>query len=748
MLKKTIIALYTLIVVCIGLATIIEKFEGTPYVSQHIYGAWWFVLLWAVLSVTGMYYMLERRLYKRLGVLFLHLSFVVILIGALTTHLFSFEGSVTLRTGKSVTAFTDKQGVKRQLPFTLTLRDFKIVNYPGTDAPLDFQSIVRVSSESRNEDLTVSMNHIGSADGYRLFQSSYDSDAQGVTLGVYHDPWGIAITYTGYLLLLVSIIWVLFSRNTQMRHLYRQVVAGQSRLVVMGVFMLYSYSAGAAELQTVDREIAQKVGSINVLYNDRICPINTVAIDFVTKLSGKSSWEGYSADEIFVSWMIYYSPWEHQKLIRIKSKEVQRLLGIDGQWASFSDFIDLYNEYKLKKPIEAMQAGKAVADRKGLLEADEKYNVVAMFYQGEMLKLFPYHVKGRGVMWFKPGSQVLPPAIPLQEQFFIKQSMDYLTESIVTGQRQRAYEIIAKIKLFQREMIGDYLPSETVTRAEIFYNSINTLRWPVFLSLTLSLLMCVLMFFRYRSCAPVGAQALRGVRSHYLFVIYPLSLVICLTLLLSLRWWVSGHVPVSNGYETMQFMAWAMLIITLVLQRRFAIISGLGTLIASFCLLVAMIAGGSPQITPLMPVLQSPLLSIHVMTVMCAYALFALITLLSVVGLLSSHFSRFAGAHSELPPLRGIEGVLLYPAVFLLTTGIFLGAIWANVSWGTYWSWDPKETWALITLMIYAVPLHAESMPQFRNPRFYHLYMIFAFLSVLTTYFGVNYLLGGMHSYA
>ena len=736
MLKKTIIALYTLIVVCIGLATIIEKFEGTPYVSQHIYGAWWFVLLWAVLSVTGMYYMLERRLYKRLGVLFLHLSFVVILIGALTTHLFSFEGSVTLRTGKSVTAFTDKQGVKRQLPFTLTLRDFKIVNYPGTDAPLDFQSIVRVSSESRNEDLTVSMNHIGSADGYRLFQSSYDSDAQGVTLGVYHDPWGIAITYTGYLLLLVSIIWVLFSRNTQMRHLYRQVVARQSRLVVMGVFMLYSYSAGAAELQTVDREIAQKVGSINVLYNDRICPINTVAIDFVTKLSGKSSWEGYSADEIFVSWMIYYSPWEHQKLIRIKSKEVQRLLGIDGQWASFSDFIDLYNEYKLKKPIEAMQAGKAVADRKGLLEADEKYNVVAMFYQGEMLKLFPYHVKGRGVMWFKPGSQVLPPAIPLQEQFFIKQSMDYLTESIVTGQRQRAYEIIAKIKLFQREMIGDYLPSETVTRAEIFYNSINTLRWPVFLSLTLSLLMCVLMFFRYRS------------RSRYLFVIYPLSLVICLTLLLSLRWWVSGHVPVSNGYETMQFMAWAMLIITLVLQRRFAIISGLGTLIASFCLLVAMIAGGSPQITPLMPVLQSPLLSIHVSVIMCAYALFALITLLSVVGLLSSHFSRFAGAHSALPPLRGIEGVLLYPAVFLLTTGIFLGAIWANVSWGTYWSWDPKETWALITLMIYAVPLHAESMPQFRNPRFYHLYMIFAFLSVLTTYFGVNYLLGGMHSYA
>ena len=727
MLKKTIIALYTLIVVCIGLATIIEKFEGTPYVSQHIYGAWWFVLLWAVLSVTGMYYMLERRLYKRLGVLFLHLSFVVILIGALTTHLFSFEGSVTLRTGKSVTAFTDKQGVKRQLPFTLTLRDFKIVNYPGTDAPLDFQSIVRVSSESRNEDLTVSMNHIGSADGYRLFQSSYDSDAQGVTLGVYHDPWGIAITYTGYLLLLVSIIWVLFSRNTQMRHLYRQVVARQSRLVVMGVFMLYSYSAGAAELQTVDREIAQKVGSINVLYNDRICPINTVAIDFVTKLSGKSSWEGYSADEIFVSWMIYYSPWEHQKLIRIKSKEVQRLLGIDGQWASFSDFIDLYNEYKLKKPIEAMQAGKAVADRKGLLEADEKYNVVAMFYQGEMLKLFPYHVKGRGVMWFKPGSQVLPPAIPLQEQFFIKQSMDYLTESIVTGQRQRAYEIIAKIKLFQREMIGDYLPSETVTRAEIFYNSINTLRWPVFLSLTLSLLMCVLMFFRYRS--------------HYLFVIYPLSLVICLTLLLSLRWWVSGHVPVSNGYETMQFMAWAMLIITLVLQRRFAIISGLGTLIASFCLLVAMIAGGSPQITPLMPVLQSPLLSIHVMTVMCAYALFALITLLSIVALVTKtpNNSKLSTLNSQL---------LLYPAVFLLTTGIFLGAVWANVSWGTYWSWDPKETWALITLMIYAVPLHAESMPCFHNPRFYHLYMIFAFLSVLTTYFGVNYLLGGMHSYA
>ena len=213
-------------------------------------------------------------------------------------------------------------------------------------------------------------------------------------------------------------------------------------------------------------------------------------------------------------------------------------------------------------------------------------------------------------------------------------------------------------------------------------------------------------------------------------------LTLYVTLLLGLRWWLSGHIPVSNGHETMLFMAWSLLLLTISLHRKFPIIAGFGPLLASFCLLVAMLAGSNSQLTPLMPVLHSPLLSVHVMTVMCAYALFALQWLLGVQALLLRRHKK----GDELERVTALSQLLLYPAVFLLTIGIFLGAVWANVSWGNYWSWDPKESWALITLMVYAVPFHKASVGFLRKPHYYHIYMISAFLVVIITYFGVNYL--------
>lgn len=623
-------ALYSLIIVCIGFATVVEKYRGTPFVGEHIYGAWWFSALWAVLTVASLAYLVKQRLYKRVALMLLHGSFVVILAGALITHLFAERDTIHLRVDRTHQLSPTTQ---------ITLKDFRIINYPGTDAPLDYQSTIR----SGSEEVTVSMNHIGNIDGYRLFQKSYDSDGKGVSLGVSYDPYGIAITYVGYLLLLVGIIATLLSRHTQMRALYRKAM--------MLVLLMVSVSANAEEqLPVIDKEIAHRMGTINVLYNNRICPLNTVATDFVTKMTGSASWNGYSADEVFFSWMIYYMPWEKELL------------------------------HNNKKP-------------KG---AEERKAVVEMFYNGQFTKIFPYRI-GENVNWYSPGGQVLPRQIPVKEQFFIKQSMDFLTESIVTGQRERAFEIIAKIKLFQREMIGeDLLPSQNKTDAELFYNKLRSIKFPVLIT----------------------AQ-------------------------LGLRWWLSGHVPLSNGYETMLFMAWVLLVMTVLFFRKVRIILLIGPLAALCCLLVAMMTGGGSQITPLMPVLQSPLLSVHVMTVMCAYALFALQMLLGIYVLIMVKRNN-----SQLEKLTALSQLLLYPAVFLLAIGIFLGAVWANVSWGNYWSWDPKESWALITLMVYAVPLHKASVGIFRKPHFYHIYMVISFLVVLITYFGVNFLLGGMHSYA
>ena len=687
--KKIVFALYILIVVCIGFATVIEKYRGTTFVGDHIYGAWWFSALWAVLTVAACAYIVKQRLYKRAAVMLLHMSFVVILAGALVTHLTARRGTVKLRTNVAECTFIDKENKIEHLPFSLTLKEFRIVNYPGTDAPLDYQSII----QHGNEEVHVSMNNIGHIDGYRLFQQSYDSDGEGVSLGVSYDPYGIAITYMGYLLLLIGIIATLLSRQTQMRALYRKAMTA--------VLLLVSINANAEDkLPVVDKDIAHRMGTINVLYNNRVCPLNTVATDFVMKMTGSASWKGYSADEVFFSWMIYYMPWEKELLLNNTKK-------------------------------------------KG---AEERKAVVEMFYNGQFTKIFPYRI-GDAVNWYSPGGQVLPREIPVKEQFFIKQSMDFLTEAIVTGQRDRALEIIAKIKLFQREMIGDLLPSENTTKTELFYNTIRSQKWPVFLALTLSLLLCAIFLFK---CKPSSILRISLFGLHF-------SLFIYITLQLALRWMLSGHIPLSNGPETMLFMAWVLLLLPILLGKvlpssSFFLLLAFAPLIASFCLLVAMLGGSSSQITPLMPVLQSPLLSIHVMTVMCAYALFALQMLIGIHALFlmkrSNHNYQLSILNSQLERVTALSQLLLYPAVFLLTIGIFLGAVWANVSWGNYWAWDPKESWALITMMVYAVPFHKTSVGIFRNPRIYHIYMVSAFLVVIITYFGVNYLLGGMHSYA
>ncbi len=639
-LKRLIITLYILIIVCIGFATVVEKYRGTAFVGEHIYGAWWFSALWAVLTVASLAYIMKQHLYKRMAVMLLHLSFVVILVGALVTHLTAQRDTIHLRVG---------------IPYHLTstsqimLKEFRIINYPGTDAPLDYQSVILHD----NEQVLVSMNKVGNIDNYRLFQQSYDSDGAGVSLGVSYDPYGIAITYFGYLMLLIGIIATLLSRHTQMRVLYRKAMRPMALLFtilyscVPMVASEQSSSAlftSAAPLPVIDKDIAHRMGTIQVLYNNRICPLNTVATDFTMKMTGSASWKDYSADEVFFSWMIYYMPWEKELLLNNPKK-------------------------------------KGAEDRKAVVE---------MFYNGQFTKIFPYRI-GHAVNWYSPGGQVLPREIPVKEQFFIKQSMDFLTEAIVTGQRDRAFEIIAKIKLFQRDMIGDVLPSENKTQTELFYNKLRSIKFPVLIT----------------------AQ-------------------------LGLRWWLSGHIPLSNGYETMLFMAWVLLVLTIVLFRKFRFFLWIGPLAACCCLMVAMMTGSGSQITPLIPVLQSPLLSVHVMTVMCAYALFALQMMLGVYSFWTSKLER----------ITALSQLLLYPAIFLLTIGIFLGAVWANVSWGNYWSWDPKESWALITLMVYAIPLHKASIGVFNKPCFYHIYMISAFLAVLITYFGVNFVLGGMHSYA
>lgn len=736
-LKNLILVVATAIILILITATIVESSKGTAFVRQHIYTSAWFVVLWAALAVVAAVYIVLRKNKSNVStsVLLVHASFLVILLGAFTSWNMAESGTIHLRQNETTSTMKDEEGKTKELGFEVSLKNFNVVNYPGTDAPMDYVTTLTANTQ----EIKVSMNNIGSFNGYRFIQSGYDSDMQGTTLGVYHDPWGIGITYTGYALLFISLIATMASKKTRMRHLYRKALSlqGAKAWAVTALLAVSSFatSANAQEMVKIDGDIADDFGKICVLYNSRITPINTVATSFVTKLCGKPTWDGLSSNQVFAGWIFDVPYWETVKMIEIKEKKAQELLGINGKWASFDDFWDNYNNYKLDAPLKKAYKDGDTKLQKQLRDADEKFNIIRMLYGGEMLKMFPYAGKHGHMQWFAPGQPLGNLKLDEKELVFIKKSMDYLAESIITGDKARAEEIAKKIYSYQHVRGKAVVPTKFRIYTETFYNKTNAQRLPVMLYLTLSLVLAIVSTLSLNN----GKQKKTRLVSSVLTWV----MLIHTTLLLTLRWFVSDHLPMSNGYETMQFMAWATLIVTLVMQKRFLPVKQFGPLLSSFALLVAMITDGNPQITQLMPVLQSPLLSVHVMVIMFSYALFGLTALIGLQGLIAHHRKQ----EEKEQQLAALSQFLLYPAVALIAIGIFIGAIWANVSWGRYWSWDSKETWALITMLIYSAPLHAE-IKWLRKAQHMHIYMLLAFLSVLMTYFGVNYFLSGMHSYA
>lgn len=736
-LKNLILVVATAIILILITATIVESSKGTAFVRQHIYTSAWFVVLWAALVVAAAVYIVLRKNKSNVStsVLLVHASFLVILLGAFTSWTMAESGTIHLRQNETTSTMKDEEGKTKELGFEVSLKNFNVVNYPGTDAPMDYVTMLTANTQ----EIKVSMNNIGSFNGYRFIQSGYDSDMQGTTLGVYHDPWGIGITYTGYALLFISLIATMASKKTRMRYLYRKALSlqGAKAWAVTALLAVSSFatSANAQEMVKIDGDIADDFGKICVLYNSRITPINTVATSFVTKLCGKPTWDGLSSNQVFAGWIFDVPYWETVKMIEIKEKKAQELLGINGKWASFDDFWDSYNNYKLDAPLKKAYKDGDTKLQKQLRDADEKFNIIRMLYGGEMLKMFPYAGKQGHMQWFAPGQPLGNLKLDEKELVFIKKSMDYLAESIITGDKARAEEIAKKIYSYQHVRGKAVVPTKFRIYTETFYNKTNAQRLPVMLYLTLSLLLAIVSTLSLNN----GKQKKTRLVSSVLTWV----MLIHTTLLLTLRWFVSDHLPMSNGYETMQFMAWATLIVTLVMQKRFLPVKQFGPLLSSFALLVAMITDGNPQITQLMPVLQSPLLSVHVMVIMFSYALFGLTALIGLQGLIAHHRKQ----EEKEQQLAALSQFLLYPAVALIAIGIFIGAIWANVSWGRYWSWDSKETWALITMLIYSAPLHAD-IKWLRKAQHMHIYMLLAFLSVLMTYFGVNYFLSGMHSYA
>ncbi len=596
-------SLMLLAAIVVAAATVVEDTLGTGVAHSHIYGTWWFRILWLAVTVSALRHTIKKKLWRRPVLMGLHVGFVIILTGALTTSLTGIKGVLHLRKGIPQSHFVAQPHFEeRELPHPVRLDDFRIVYYPDTDAPMDYVSSICIDGKP----YTVSMNNVVSCEGYRLFQQSYDEDLEGSVLTVNYDPWGTSVTYLGYAVLSLCVCLLTFP------HFWRGRRAA-------GVFALIFYSLSTPAF-AAERDSPLPVGKMErglprmqVVWNGRKTVFGAMAHEFMLKVYGSADYHGIDATRVVSGMMLNPTRWSHEPIIKIRR----------GEYRALTSYVN-------------PEDGKLVGLGKDRKE-DEKVALVVMLMQGSLFKPLPLGV--------------------------------------------------APLSPFRVE-------------AELLYHRVDWTLWAVVLA---------------------SATIVVGACTRRRFSKAVLPLVFCLFALLvfieALRWYIAGHVPLSNGFETMVFVALCMQVAVLVRHRLL-----LAAETASLMLLVVAHMGVmNPHITPLMPVLHSPWLSAHVSVVMLSYALL----ILSIA-----------------------DRSLLRPAVCLLSVGIFLGAVWANVSWGTYWSWDPKESWALVTMLVYSVPLHAESLPWFRDIRHYRLYSVFALACLLMTYFGVNFLLGGMHSYA
>ena len=751
LLKRIAFCLLGILLFVLTIATILEKVNGTEFVNNHIYSSVPFIILWGSTALASLLYMIKRKLYRQWTTFLLHLSFILILVGAFVTWIDGEQGTLQLKLGEKTMSFINKGGEKRTLPFSISLEDFEIIYYKGTRAPMDYVSRITVSAENNSESLEgeISMNKIFSFMNYRFYQSGYDANGQGTVLSVSHDPYGIGITYTGYSILLVSIILFFLNPQSTFRQLMKSY-RNNSQDIKKGcsiLFLLFvsTFPMGSRAMaadhplpKTLPRETAGRFGDLYILYNDRICPLQTFARDFTIKLYGKPTYHGLTSEQVLTGWLFYYDSWKNEPVIRIKSNEARRLLDIKGQYASVKDFAGNTNEYKLEDAMRQIHLGRQITDRKGIEEANEKFNIISMVCTGALMKIFPYRdAKGNTLQWYAQSDR-LPHEMGNEQWTFTRKAMNYVHEQIVMKRFDEVNRLLNKIKQYQQKECGEALPSASRFKAEKLYNQFDYSKPIAIFCLCIGLF----AFIYYCRCTVTEKNICCSLA--FIFNLLLCSIFIYLSMTIVLRGYVSNHLPLSNGFETMQFMAWCTVLLTFFLQRKFTLSVPFGFLLCGLTLLVSMFGEQNPRITQLMPVLQSPLLSIHVVAIMTAYSLLAFIMLNGITAVVL-HYST-ENCETAIDFLQRISRLILYPAVFLLTIGIFIGAVWANVSWGRYWGWDPKEVWALITMLVYALALHPASLKCY--PMFFHVFGIVAFLTVLITYFGVNFLLGGMHSYA
>jgi len=659
--------------------------------------------------------------------------------------------------------------IERKIPFAIALRDFELERYPGSMSPASYASEVTVLDPANQEkfDFRIYMNHILDYEGYRFFQSSFDQDELGTILSVNHDP-GTLITYIGYLLLSIGMFGVLIVKSGRFAALGEKLksIKPKSTVAALAVVILLLFSSTnaiaadeenpvIATAKGFDKAHADKFGHLIVQdASGRMKPMDTLSHEILAKLNRNDTFLGLTSNQVVLGMMLRPDAWREIAIIRTGDKEINKLLGIpeSAKTAAFSQFFlapDEISGYKLEKLVNEANRkapGKRGKFDKALLQVDERVNVAYMVYTGSLVRIWP-KPSDKNHKW-DATIEALQGLSPKESEIVRLLAISYfgsIDEAMKSGDWSKADEALERIDKYQRFVGASVYPSDMKSKVEIFYNKSNIFEqlWPLYFVVGFTLM--ILSFIKI--IKPTFREEWLSKVSFGLLVLF----FTAHTAGLIMRWYISGHAPWSNGYESMIYIGWASVLAGFIFSRRSVMTMAATSIMTGLILFVAHLNWMDPQVTNLVPVLQSYWLAIHVAMITASYgfiglgALLGMITLILFILKKPSNETRLNLAIKEL---NAINEMSLIIGLVLLTVGNFLGGVWANESWGRYWGWDPKETWALVTILVYAVVIHLRMIKGAYSDYIFSVVSLLAFTSVLMTYFGVNYYLGGMHSYA
>jgi cytochrome c-type biogenesis protein CcsB len=654
------------------------------------------------------------------------------------------------------------------LPFNIKLNDFVANKYPGTEKSYSsYESKVTVTENESKFNADIYMNHILDHGGYRFFQSSFDPDEKGTILSVNHDYWGTMITYIGYFFLFFAMMAILFVKNTRFADIKRKLEEVKNKKSkLLSIVLLFGTLNGFSQhhdkqtkFNYLDSILAYKVPEAQaekfgrlVIQDDggRMKPINTFSSELLRKVSKRETYEGMNSDQVFISMSQFPAAWFELPLIYIKkgNDSIRKIIGVNPEekYVTFRSLFDKMGNYKLSPYLDdAYKTNTPNQFQKDFIEVDKKVNILNSALSGNILKIFPIP-NDKNNKWLSFLEIDHPMGNDLDA---IKNALPYYFDALAKAAKTNDYTLANTMLLgmdnYQKKYGKAVRPTEDQISSEILLNKYDVFKnlfWLYMLAGSLMLIMVIVSIFFNNKPIRITVNAFHIIVG-VLFGFHTLGLIA--------RWYVSGHAPWSNAYESMIYVAWATMFFTLAFDRKSKLTVASGTFVASMILMVAHLNWLDPSIANLQPVLNSYWLMIHVAVIVASYGPFTLGMVLGLVALLLMLFTNEKNKEKmtlHIKEITYINEMALTIGLVMLTIGNFLGGQWANESWGRYWGWDPKETWALISIMVYAFVIHARFVPALRGLFSFNFMSVLAFASILMTYFGVNFHLTGMHSYA